>query len=169
MLPGETKLSHYPLMFTFRDAIAGNGFLAGITLSGRALMTQEDKEWWLYGVSPGAIAENGRTPQETYLRFRNRYKGVLFDVAEGATNFKTFKKEVEQFFHAVDQEEDRRWTEALQAIRSRNLEPESPFSELPREKPEDRPLRVEILRLDKAKDFRPSYNVPDTYAVPIAA
>ena len=52
----------YPLMFTYRDVISGDGFLAGITLSGRALMIKENDEWWMYGVRPGAIAETGKTP-----------------------------------------------------------------------------------------------------------
>ncbi len=43
----------YPVMFTVRDTVSGNGFLAGITLTGRALMTREaDGKWWVYGVRP---------------------------------------------------------------------------------------------------------------------
>ncbi len=48
------EINHHPMMFIFRDTISGNGFLAGITLSGRALMMEEDGKWWMYGVRPGA-------------------------------------------------------------------------------------------------------------------
>ena len=51
----------HPIMLTLRDVISGDGFLAGITLSGRALMRQEDGAWWMYGVRPAAIAEYGET------------------------------------------------------------------------------------------------------------
>ena len=50
-------MASYPVMFTLRDTVSGNGFLAGITLTGRALMKREDDEkWWIYGVRPAAIA-----------------------------------------------------------------------------------------------------------------
>src|SRR5437773_2171380 len=99
-------IQHYPLLFTFRDVISGDGFLAGITLSGRALMELEQDRWCIYGVRPGAIAESGITPQEAFLRFRNRYKEVLFDIAEEYRAFDKFKEEVEQFFYQPDQEEE---------------------------------------------------------------
>lgn len=156
-------------MFTFGDALAGNGFLAGVTLSGRALMVREnDREWWLYGVCPGSIAETGATPQETYLRFRTRYREILFDIAAEAPDFKSFKYELERFF-VVDQSEEGRWMEAFQAIRSGKLEPEAPFAELPKARPESWPCKVEIQRLDEAKQFRASDNVSDAYALPAAA
>src|SRR5688572_16709357 len=109
-------LMHYPVIFTLRDAISGNGFLAGVTLSGRALMVQEDGAWWTYGVRPGAMAERGSTPEESFLRFRNAYKTVLFDMAEESSTFESFKEEVERSYHQADQEEERRWQEAFQAI-----------------------------------------------------
>lgn len=50
---------HYPLLFDYKDCIAGNGFLAAVVVSGRALMRSEDDEWWMHGVQPSAIAEGG--------------------------------------------------------------------------------------------------------------
>ncbi len=163
-------IQHHPLMFTFRDVISGDGFLAGITLSGRCLMLEEDGKWWMYGVRPGAIAEIGGTPQETFLRFRNKYKEILFDIAGERRTFETFKQEVERFFYEPDTEEERRWEDALTAIRSGSLTPPPPFSELPKEAPETRPSQITVERLDgQSKRFMPSDNVPDTYRVPIAA
>jgi len=153
----------HPLMFTFRDAISGNGFLAGVTLSGRALMVYDDEGWWLNGVRPGGLAETGETPQETHLRFRNTYKAVLFDIAEEFGDFDGFKREVERFFYEPDDEEERRWTEAVQAARSGKVEPEPPFASLPKEPPESRPSQVSVERLDASKRFTPSDNIPDLY------
>ena len=156
---------HYPLMFTFRDAISGNGFLAGITLSGRALMVHEDDSWWIYGVRPGAIAESGQTPQEAFLRFKNTYKTVLFDIAEEFTDFESFKKEVERFHLEPDDEDERRWEEAFSAFRSGKIQPEPPFSSLPQEAPEKRPTEVKVERLDQCGvRFSTADNIPDIFA-----
>lgn len=166
------ETNHHPLMFVFRDAISGDGFLVGITLSGRALMLEEDEKWWMYGVRPGAIAESGGSPQETFLRFRNRYKEILFDIADEHRTFDTFKQEVERFFYEPDAEEERRWEDAVTAIRSGNgnLTPPASFSDLPREAPENRPTGITVERLDGvSKRFMPSDNVPDRYSLPAAA
>lgn len=163
-------MTGYPLMFTFRDAVSGNGFLAGITLSGRALMIHEnDDKWWVYGVRPGAIAETGETPPEAYLRFRNTYKNLLFDIASESANYDAFKAEVERFYSEPDGEEELRWTSAVEALRSGSLVPEPPFESLLKEPPENRPSSIAVLRLDTAQRFTASDNVPDTYAVATAA
>jgi len=169
----EVKDMNHPLLFTFRDTISGDGFLAGITLSGRALMLNEDDAWWMYGVRPGAIAESGCSPQESFLRFRNRYREVLFDIASEHRTFEAFKQEVERFYSEPDPEEERRWEDALNKIRSANVNPPAPFfSDLPRETPENRPSQIAVERLDgQSRRFMPSDNVPDRYysATPIAA
>jgi len=157
-------MTAFPLMFTFRDAVSGNGFLAGVTLSGRALMVCENGEWWMYGVRPGAISETGETPQETFLRFRNAYRAILFDIAEEAVDFDSFKKEAERFYQEPDNEEEGRWIEAFQAIRSGKVEAEAPFSSLQKIAPETRPtqMTVECLNAQGAR-FTPADNVPDLY------
>ena len=53
----------YPLMFTVRDAISGNGYLAGVTVYGRAIMREEeDGKWWMTGVRPSGITAPGDSP-----------------------------------------------------------------------------------------------------------
>jgi len=163
-------MANYPLMFTFRDAVSGNGFLAGITLSGRALMVEEeDGSWWMYGVRPAGIAEAGATPQEAYFRFRNRYKSVLFDIAEETRDFEAFRKLVEGFYSEPDHDEEKRWEDAFRALRSGIVVPERPFSDLPRESPESRPSQIAITRLDEIRRFQASDNVSDTFVMAAAA
>lgn len=157
-------MERYPLMFTFRDLIEGNGFLAEVNLSGRLLMVREKNEWWAYGVQPGAIAETGETPQETYLRFRNSYRMVLFDIAIESSDFGTFKAEVESFFEP-DEEEECRWKEAVEAIRSGEIQPEPPFSSLPRQAPESRAATLSVERVDAGKEFAASGNILDRYEI----
>jgi hypothetical protein len=166
----EGRHIDHPLLFTFRDVVSGDGFLAGITLSGRILMTEEDGKWWVFGVRPGAIAESGESPQDVMVRFRSRYKEVLFDIASECRAFVDFKGEVERFFYEPDLEEERRWDNALINIRAEDPVPPSPLSDLPKETPERHPSQITIERLDLPnRRFMPTDNVPDMMYSAIAA
>lgn len=162
-------MAQYPVMFTLRDAVSGNGFLAGITLSGRALMMREgDGKWWLYGVRPGAIAESGATPEEAFLRFRNAYKSLLFDFAEESATYDLFKINVERFYAQPDKEEEDRWVKAFNDLRSGKAMPEEAFfAQLPKEDPEKRPTQITVERLDKPEArYTAMDNVPDYISGP---
>jgi hypothetical protein len=162
-------MANYPVMFTLRDAVSGNGFLAGITLSGRGLMKREDDgKWWLYGVRPAAIAESGATPEEAFLRFRNAYKNLLFDFSEDSATYDLFKVNVEKFYAQPDKEEEDNWLEAFYALRSGKAIPEDPFfAQLPKEDPEKRPTQIAVERLDKADArYTTTDNVPDYVSGP---
>src|SRR4030095_1803856 len=114
----------FPLIFTYTDTVVGNGFLAGITVTGTAVIAKEDDDkWWMYGVRPSGIADRGQTEQEAFKAFRERYKVVLFDMAEEAKDFEDFRKTVESFFYEPDEHEEQRWAEAHHAIRSGKLVP----------------------------------------------
>lgn len=155
----------HPLVFTMQIAVEGSGFLAGILVSGKAVMEQDDtKEWWMYGVYPGAIAAGGETPNEAFLNFRNRYKEVLFDIAEESKGYLTFKTSTEEFFNQVDARELARWDEALEKVRSTGCEPPEPFSKMPRKKAEEAPVRILVERLEskKPRQFKPTNNIQDS-------
>jgi len=160
---------NHPIMITLRDTVSGGGFLAGITLYGRALMRREDDKWWMYGVRPAAIAESGDTIEQAFVRFRNRYKEVLFDIAQHEPTFDAFKASVEAFFYEpdADDEDERMWEEAFKAIRQAKCAPPAPFTDLPREAPESKPsgITVELLSRPDAR-FRPSDNATDTFSMP---
>lgn len=164
-------LKNHPIMITLRDIVSGNGFLAGVTLSGRALMRHDDDAWWMYGVRPAPIAECGGSVDEAFSRFRNRYKEVLFDFAQEAHDFEQFKASVEQFFYEGDKdsEDERLWEESLAAIRSAKCAPPEPFAKLPREVAESKPSQITVELLNRADArFRPSDNITDTYSIPMA-
>lgn len=165
----SVNLKDHPLMITLQDTVSGDGFLARITLSGRALMRKEDDDkWWMYGVRPAGIAESGSAIEETFLRFRNRYKETLLDIAQESQTFDSFKAEVERFFNEpdADDEDARLWENALAAIRTDNITLPEPFSKFPRESPESKPSQITVERLDQVgRRFMPSDNVTDTYSV----
>ena len=161
---------HYPLMFTFRDCISGDGFLAGVTISGRALMLSEEGEWWIYGVRPSAIAETGETPQETFLRFRERTRRLLFDFALQSSDFAEFDSMVSNFFYENDEEEEARWKAAFKRIRTGEIEPEGSFlSTLPKEPPEERPAQITVERIEQTMRFAATDNVRDACFIAKAA
>lgn len=162
----------YPLMFTFHDAVSGKGFLSGVSVWGRALMCKEaDGEWWIYGVHPGGMADKGGTPQEAFAKFRASYTTVLYDIAEESGSYEAFQKEVQRFYHECSPDGEAQWDNAVKALRSGEIKPEAPFSELPRRTPEERPLKVSFVRLDKmpSEEFSPESNLPDIFELPVAA
>jgi hypothetical protein len=165
-------MADYPVMFTIRDVVSGNGYLAGVTLSGRAVMCKEDDgKWWVYGVRPGAIAENGSAPEEAFSRFRNTYKNVLFDMAEECPTYEEFRDSVENFYYQPDPEEEERWESAFKAIRISGVAPEDAFfARMPKQAPETRPTQLTVERLDKQNTrYKPTDNVTDYFALPTAA
>lgn len=161
---------NYPLLFTVRDVVNGEGYLAGITLYGRAVAVKEDDgNWWLYGVRPGAIADYGTTPQEAFQKFRNRYRNLLFDIAEETADFNQFKAEVEKFYGQPNPEEETRWSDAFREIRNGKTEIEPSFAALERAKPEKWPTGVSIIPLHELKRFTAADNIPDNSALAAAA
>ena len=154
----------HPLVFTLQDAVTGRGFLAGITVTGKAVMEHEDGKWWMYGVCPGAIAGSGETPNEAFLDFRNRYKNVLFDMAEEFTSFLSFRSAVQQFFAAEDEQEKERWEAALVTVRNHPRAIPEPFKKLPRKEAGDYELGIRIEQLEKMRQsaMKPANNVQDS-------
>lgn len=158
-------MANYPLMFKLRDVISGEGYLAGVTLTGRALAVQEDDgNWWLYGVRPGAIADFGATPEEAFLKLQDRYKKLLFDLAEEAKTFNDFKAEVEAFYRQPNNEEESRWSEAWRAIKTGQTEIVDPFKSLDRASPDNWPTGVSVMPLHEMKRFTSADNVNSALA-----
>jgi hypothetical protein len=174
MLMAEmVEVKDHPILITLQDAVAGNGFLARITLFGRTLMRKEDGKWWMYGVQPAAIAASGDSIAEAFLNFKTSYQSILFDMAQECVDFSAFKKEVERFFNDadVDNEDERVWLESLKTIRSTSCQVPDEFSSLPRQAPESMPCAITVDRVD-AKDqtkFTPRDNVADGYTFAKAA
>src|SRR5713226_9647560 len=85
--PKGWLMADYPLVFTFNDTVSGNGFLAGVTITGRAVMAKEDEFWWMSGVRPAALTAKGETAAGSYLEFRRSFTSVLFDTASFSGTF----------------------------------------------------------------------------------
>ncbi len=163
---------HYPFIFDFKQPISGNGFLAGVEITGgRGLMLQEDDQWWMYGVFPATLSEWGQTPNECFLRYMEELKTVLFTFASEADSFEQFKSELTSFLQQKSTDEEA-WLAAQRKLRETNAKLEEDFLQsLPKESPDKRQSQFKITRLDKpiqnAKppEFTPADNVPYTPAM----
>lgn len=131
-------MPRYPLLFGYRDLVSGTGFVAGVQADGRALLVEEDEEFWVYGVNPGGIAGHGNTWEAAHEDFRRNFKAALFDLAIEAQGFDEFRRLVTDFFEDTNAESERDWDQATREISS----VEEPWLQV--RKVTDHPPRIEI-------------------------
>jgi len=142
---GVHPMTSYPVLFGYRDVITGRDFMAFVKTDGRALLTQEEEGYWLYGVHPGSVAGAGKDIAEASRDLKKRYLSVLFDIAAEATSFETFKAEVEHFFAQVNEPTAKEWEAAHARVKSGQLSND----DLPRRDAATRPPYIEVRRIDK--------------------
>jgi len=108
----------WPLIFTYRGTILGQGFVADINLQGRVLACPESDGVWVYGVNPGAIAVSAPTLNATNLELRSALTKLFIDFAGEATSFGAFKIAVERFMSESDEESLAAWRAAREAVKA---------------------------------------------------
>ena len=154
-------MSVYPLVFGIRDAVAGRGFLAGVSLQGRALLEFEDGQWWVSGVEPGGITASGDTPDTAYSSFREGLRRVLFDSAHLTESLEAFEAEVKALASQRNPAAEERWDAARQLIRAGAAVEESFAADLPR-LTKTVSCGATVVRLDRSEhEFTPLDNKPD--------
>jgi hypothetical protein len=150
----------YPLVFSFRDLIPGNGFVAGVAMDGRALLVvEDDQDTWVHGVQPGGIAAGDSNRRDVaLLQFKKSYLSVLHDIAAETSSFQEFQVNVTEFFSAISAPDQADWDRAVAEVRSQQVS----LPDLPSVKAESKPpsLLVEQVATDKAK---PTLSEPDVY------
>lgn len=108
----------YPILFGYRDLVAGNGYYAGVKTDGRALLVDEDDGSWVYGVNPGGLAASGHDHSSATTAFRAAYRSVLFDIAAEAQDFDDFKRRTEAFFRETNEPTEQAWHDAVACVRA---------------------------------------------------
>ena len=111
----------YPLVFSFRDLIAGNGFVAAVSIDGRALLSEEEDGYWMFGVQPGSVAGGGDAKAISFKQFKDSYLSVLFDMAAEAVSFEQFDAMVKLLFTQVNEPNLSEWESALAAVRANSI------------------------------------------------
>jgi predicted RNase H-like HicB family nuclease len=134
----------YPLLFARRELVEGNGFVARIAVSGRALLTDEEGEFWVEGVNPGGFAASGKSPSEALAEFGTAFRAVLFDVATDAESFEEFRTEVQRFFEETSVPALGEWEAAVQQVRAGRL-----HAEWLAKRPADTKLGIEVVEVSQ--------------------
>lgn len=110
-------MNTFPVVFSFGVPVIGADFVATVQTQGRLLLKEEDGDgWWAYGVDPSSIAGGGETKFEAWDKFRNLYHAVLVDIAEEATSFADFRKQVQLFFDEGSRSRLEEWEAATHEI-----------------------------------------------------
>jgi hypothetical protein len=154
-------MNHYPLLFNFRDKVSGDGFLASVSVQGRGLAADEDDGWWMYGVEPGDLAAGGATFAEAQCEFRKTFTSILFDIAEDAKDFKTFRAEVNRFFKGINHPTEEEWNAAVLEVRAGKITSDAISKSLPT-RPANSPRSVEVKLLQ-------SFTLKDNVLEPLMA
>jgi hypothetical protein len=140
-------VTFFPLVFRFPDVIVGTGFVAGVIVEGRVLLTEEDGEVWMYGVIPGGVVGGGRERAAAFREFKISYLSFLFDIASGAGSYEEFATAVRGFFEQVNHRTEELWCTALTDVRAGN----AMASDLPTVVAEDQPPRLVVQSLETSR------------------
>jgi hypothetical protein len=118
MNQSDKQSTAWPLIFSYRGTILGQGFLADINLSGRVLASPESGGVWVYGVNPGAIAVSAPTLADTNVELRNTLTRLFIDFARETGTFEKFKAVVERFIAESDSVSVAEWQAARAEVRA---------------------------------------------------
>ncbi|HKV08874.1 MAG TPA: hypothetical protein VJ725_12090 [Thermoanaerobaculia bacterium] len=115
-------MTSYPLLFGGRELVEGDGFIARVSVSGRALLTEGSGEVWVEGINPGGFAAKGTSPTEALSEFYSAFREVLLDIASGARSFQDFSDEAQRFFQETSVPALREWEDAVQRVKAGQLD-----------------------------------------------
>ncbi len=111
----------WPLLFTYRGTIMGQGFLASVSFCGRLLATVEPEGVWLDGVNPGALAVGGPSMEAANVELRETITRVLGGYASASSTFEAFRGAVERYYHETDEYSTTTWDTALEELKAGRL------------------------------------------------
>ena len=142
-----------PLIFSFTQLVHGNGFIAGVRMTGRVLLVEGNGETWLNGVEPAGLAGGGVDRAAAFQDFHKNWVEVLFDIAQEARTFEEFDLETKRFLGTKANALTEEWNEALSVQRAEGYRDPT----LPVVDPEQHPVYFEVCELAPATS-RPTKN-----------
>lgn len=149
----------FSLVFSFRDNISGNGFVASVAIvNGRGVLCSEDDAgaaFWLYGAQPGGLAGGGADARAALSDFRERYRSVLFDIASEAPSFFEFERDVRAFLEQQNDEVAAEWSSLHEEAKKNGVQLEAFVVQRVDASPE-----VKIVELDAQRTV-PTFNAMD--------
>ncbi len=139
-------MTRFPLLFGRRELVEGNGFVARVVVHGRALLVDEDGEFWVEGVNPGGFAAHGATTGEALAQLCEELRTILFDIATGTRTFEEFRLEAERFFAETNETAEAEWKEAVEQVRAGLI-----TADWLEKKPAESPLGISVEQVDQPK------------------
>lgn len=138
------------MFFTTGGLVAGNGFIAHVSIKGRCLVEETGPDYVsFFGVNPGAVASDGADIDQAYRAFMERVRLVVFEIAEESGGFEEFERRVHQFVeHDTNKPNERDWNEAVEQVRSGQLDLPG-FEKL---KAENGEVKAEVKRVVGIRD-----------------
>lgn len=149
-------MATYPLLFDYKDLIAGNGFLGVVFSGGRAILVEDDDGIWMHGVTPGGISADGQSQKEATAAFKGAYLATLYDIAAEAVDFGHFQKAVSELFTDENAVFAAEWTEAVRKVREGTV-----TSDWLEKRAADSRRGVQVFHI-REKSVNPTLNALDT-------
>ena len=151
----------YPLLFKFRTAVLGEGWVAGVEFSGALVVTKESGEYIAHGLKPGGVAGVGSTLTEAYLAYKEEVQTVLYDMA-GDAPFEAFREEVLDFFDSPDDWGEAKFAEGRKMVVAGKVDSSLPLEPRPE-------LRASVVELELRSKNNPVLPAGESLPVQLAA
>ena len=112
-------MTRYPIVYTYRDLIAGNGFVATVETTGRCLMEDfGENDVWVTGVHPSGFSAGADNQQSASEAFQREHRVALLDMAHDAPDFDSFRVMVHDFHAQKSEIGEMEWWEAVRQVRA---------------------------------------------------
>jgi hypothetical protein len=148
----------FPLLFTFREVLLGNGVLVEIKVSnGRALCVHEEDGYWIYGVNPGGMAAYGVDADGARGEFRAAFSGIMREIANECDSFDAHVAAVNEFVADTNRGYETDWKIAVEAVKHGDVKVDG-LESLPAETPMTVEVSIkpveQIKTTDNEADFQ---------------
>ena len=112
-------MTRYPIVYTYREVIVGNGYVAAVETTGRCLMEDfGNEDVWVTGVRPSGFSAGADNQQSASEAFQREHRVALLDVVHDAPDFDSFQAMVHDFHAQKSEVGEMEWWEAVHQVRA---------------------------------------------------
>ena len=112
-------MTRYPIVYTYREVIVGNGYVAAVETTGRCLMEDfGNEDVWVTGVLPSGFSAGADDQQAAAEAFQREHRVALLDMVHEAPDFESFRTMVHEFHAQKSVIGQKEWWEAVAQVRA---------------------------------------------------